>query len=478
MRTPIQTLATRWLLLGALACAALTGCVASRPYQTTLGPRPAADGILPPPAQEAAPACAGDTACTVFVEFDDFGNLMNRAQLQSVLKSAEATAQAQGSILLYMHGWHNDAAPGTPGVAGFTELVRRSSKVDQASRPNHPGQGRMLGIYVGWRGDSISSAWPTLPLSYGLTFWDRKAAAETIGSSGGVYDLLSRLSEIRRRHDDSKLLLHGHSFGAAALYMALSNTLMDQIRMDAVDSPCAATIAERKRRDRADASLVSCPAGMAADLVLLVNPAFEAMRLRPQLDLARSLEYKPDMPPRLVVLTTDADWATQTAFPVGRSVGTVFNVYADAQSSAENLTALGHHIPYVTHQLAKLEGAPCHAPLSDIASLAGVLDSQRPTLCVPTIAYYPKAKSLLLTRCDERGDCAQVAGQHRLARGTVQEGRVPYRLPLMNIRTTRDVSTGHGDIWNDTLENFVLHLVVLAGTAPGLVPKALPPSTQ
>lgn len=469
---PRRSLATLCLAFALLACLALGGCVASRPYQTVPGPRPAADGSLPQQPPPAVPACTDPLACVVFVEFDDYGNLMNRAQFQATLQAAEAAAQAQGSVLLYVHGWHNDAAPGSHDVQGFQRLVERTARADRELRPDHPARGRTLGIYVGWRGDSIASRGPTLPLSYLATFWDRKSAAEAIGHSGGVYDLLSRLSELRRRHDGSRLLLHGHSFGAAVLHAALANTLMDQIRMDAADSSCAATVVERKLRS-ADADLLACPAGMAADLVLLLNPAFEAMRLRPQLDLARSLEYKPNLPPRLVVLTTAADWATQTAFPIGRSLGTAFDVYADAQSPAENVTAVGHHLPYVTHQLAALGAQACPADaLPDLASLARVTDPRRQSLCVPAQALYPKAQPLLLRRCDAPGDCAQVAGAHHLRRGPVADGLVPYRMPLVNIRTTRDVSSGHGDIRNDTLENFVRQLLTLAIANPGMVPMA------
>lgn len=470
--TPHRNLATLWLALALLMCLALGGCVASRPYQTELGPRPAADGSLPQQPPFEVPACADPLACVVFVEFDDFGNLMNRAQLQATLQAAEATAKAQGSVLLYVHGWHNDAAPGSHDVLGFQRLVDRTARADRELRPDHAAQGRTLGIYVGWRGDAIASRGPTLPLSYLLTFWDRKSAAEAIGHSGGVYDLLSRLSELRRRHDGSRLLLQGHSFGAAVLYAALANTLMDQIRMDAAGSPCAATVDERKLRG-ADADVLACPAGMAADLVLLLNPAFEAMRLRPQLDLARSLEYKPNLPPRLVVLTTSADWATQTAFPVGRALGTAFDAYADAQSPAENVTAAGHHMPYVTHQLAALGAQACPADaLPALASLARVTDPRRTALCVPAWAQFPEAQALLLQRCDAPGDCAQVAGRHHIRRGAAAEGLVPYRMPLVNIRTTGEVSRGHNDIRNDTLENFVLQLLTLAIANPGLFPMA------
>lgn len=442
------------LVLTVFALIGLSGCVNSRPYQVAeLGPRPKIDGgRLPIPISELPEVniCSSSTPCVAFVEFDDYGNLMNRAQLHAAVKVAEETAGSNGTILVYVHGWHNDANNGTRDVEEFKRLILRASEVDTIFRPQHPGRGKILGIYVGWRGDSISSDGISTPLSHLLTFWDRKNAAHDIGASGGVYDLFSRLSDVRRKYQKSRLLIHGHSFGGALVYSTLAHTLMDQIRRDAVESPEQAA--------------------PVADLVLIVNPAFEAMKLRPQLDLARTHEYKASLPPRLVILTTQADWATRLAFPLGRLFATLTDAYADEQSSAENRQAVGHHLPYITHQLATLgpddcpvmQGIPVH-------SLEAVLRAESPTLCVRPLVH-TDATPLMLRRCDQPGWCSLVAGDHYIARGKAADGLVPYRLPILNIRTTDQVSTGHTDIRNKTLENFVVQLMALAVRDPESVP--------
>ena len=125
--------------------------------------------------------CTSATACIVFVEFDDFGNLMNRAQLLGAVQAANETAAANGTVLVYAHGWHNGAQLGSESVNSFQELVGRASDLDRKSRPSHSGRGNILGIYVGWRGDSIPSSGITTLASYALTFWDRKSAAHAIG---------------------------------------------------------------------------------------------------------------------------------------------------------------------------------------------------------------------------------------------------------------------------------------------------------
>lgn len=494
--------AIHWFAAAIATLLLLGGCTTPQPYRTELAPRPTLEGRLPgPPVPEVRKICpTRPTACVVFVEYDDYGNLMNRGQLLGAIEAAKETAAAKGTVLVYVHGWHHDANR-SDDVKDFQELVQRTSDLDRGLRAA-PGAGNILGVYVGWRGDSIYSRGPSKPLSYLLTFWDRKSAAHDIGHSGGVYELFSRLSEVRRANKDSKLLIHGHSFGGAVVYSSVAQKLMDQIRMDASDAPA--------------------PDVPVADLVLLINPAVEAMKLRPQLDLARTLEFKPNLPPRLVIVTTEADWATGITFPIGRGLGTPFDFYADEHSPLQNRTAIGHYIPYVTHQLAPVQPGECDialpsggptlsdlpmmqaiepslrqrllekvlrlasdAPSSQDApilpavtatqaqSLNQVMDQNRPMLCIGN-TFYAGADRLALRRCDEAGYCAEVAGRHFIERGRVALGLVPYRMPVMNIRTTRAVSSGHNDIRNPTLENFILQLLALAVGDPRPIPAPNP----
>lgn len=283
--------------------------------------------------------------------------------------------------------------------------------------------------------------------------------------------------------------------GGAVVFSTVAHTLMDQIRMDASGAKAQPT--------------------PIADLVVLVNPAFEAMKLRPQLDLARTQEYKPNMPPRLVIITTQEDWATGIVFRAGRTLGTPIDFYADDESPRQNKVAIGHYVPYVTHQLAAPKADECSllpavgssaaeipmvrrpprslferlpripflrapampgdsyfpvAQAAPVQSLEAVLDANRPTLCFNPVVY-SDASPLLLRRCDRPGHCSDVADEgHHVPRGKVADGLVPYRLPIMNIRTTDTVSTGHNDIRNPTIENFVVQLMALAVRDPGGVP--------
>lgn len=421
----------KMFLCGALAAAALlAGCTWSQPYRASLGPRPAVvGGQLPPPAT-AKPQCAGRSPCLAFVEFDDYGNLMNRAQLEDTLADAREYFTRGGTVIVFVHGWHNSAQESSGELRHFRSLLDEAAKL-QRNRRTPP----VLGIFVAWRGDSIDKHGVGWLASYGLTFWDRKSAAHDIGSSGGPGELFLRLARMRNPKDDSRLILHGLSFGTAVIHSATTSLVAQQILDDGQG------VAPEDQRP-------------LADLVLLVNPAFEAMRLRPQLDLARRMAYPPDQRPRLVILTTEADKATSIAFPVGRFFGTFVDAYADNESVAQNKTAVGHYLPFITHQLT---AEPCPQALARQGPQP--LTAVRKDWCAAPVDVFGPSEPLVLRRCDTASACAAVAGDHYIARGDPATGLVPDRLPIMNIRTTAQVIGGHTDLDNPHLRSFIFRLV-------------------
>jgi hypothetical protein len=484
-------------LLLAIAIALLvSACTTAEPVWTPLGPWPAADGRLPGPPQPAPNFhCFKEstTACAAVAEYDDTGAALDRAQMLGAVEGARRAAADGATVVVYVHGWHENAQREAPDLQSFMNFVHEANLVDARHRVG-PASGRphVFGIYVGWRGDSIAvrhasrtDAWQaetswTLPLSYLLTFWNRKGAAQRIGASGGVYELFERLAAVRAQHADSRLVIHGHSFGGALVYSAFSTLLVDQIMADGSAGREAGIPARRASSERP-----------LADLVVLLNPAFEAMRLRPQLDLARTQEYpgggsagKP-LPPRLVILTTEADWATRLAFPLGRKLGTMTDIYPEKlerQMRQANVTAVGHYIPYITHQLVPLPlSQPCPVQRRDPREQSHVMELQEPTLCIPGVRQSGATEPvppLLLARCDDTQLCSVVAPGHFLARGPVAQGLVPLRLPVMNIRTVAAVSDSHTDIWNPLVQSFMLQVTTLAVRSPGQLPMAPAPPAR
>ena len=419
------------IILLILISALLISCARLGPYRTVADLPSEIDGKLPAQPEfnvEKSRECR-NFKCIQFVEYDQFGSLFSRAQQHAALAAAQEVADNRGTIFVYVHGWHHSARVGDSDISGFHTLIDRAS----GTRP-------AVGIYVGWRGDSIKAETPVIgKLSYLLTFWGRKSTAHKVGNGGGVSELFRKLSYIRASNPSSRLVVVGHSFGGAVVYSAVSQLLIDQIHDDA-------DLSWRAAQPRLYEPV--------ADLVVLVNPAFEAMRLHPLYALARSVEYQPDRPPRLVVITTVADVATRTFFPAGRHLGTLAQSYSNGQSRGLNTTAIGHYIPYVTHQL--IDDKDCNDSADNSLSVLEALNS-------PTSRCYQgdggETQTVRLTRCHAPNRCNEVAGGHYLAQGKASEGFMPKRFPIANIRTTGSVMNGHVDIWNPTMARFLSNLL-------------------
>lgn len=218
----------------------------------------------------------------------------------------------------------------------------------------------------------------------------------------------------------------GHSFGGAIVYSSISQGVAEQIRRDAQNSSAYPPI---------------------ADLVVLVNPAFEAMRLQSLYSFSRNLEYADAQRPRLMIVTTKADTPTRAVFPLGRRLGTLFQSYPDDYSQDQDVTAIGHYEPFITHQL-KLSNCEAEQPKFTLEGAGRPL----------SMCFKNGVQSLLLTRCDTDKDCDDVTDGHYIIRGPAGNF-IPHRFPIYNIRTTESVMDGHVDIWNPRMKFFLFSLL-------------------
>ncbi|WP_415760624.1 hypothetical protein [Pseudomonas sp. LT1P18] len=398
----------------------ISGCMPLDPYRVSRDIPPASNGQLPTQSDfhpERTQECKG-ARCVNFVEFDEFGNAESRRQLEAALSAADTVTKNDGVVVVYVHGWHHTARPKDKDVANFLDLVFGAE-----SKEEKP----IVGIYVGWRSDSIDSDVSLFkPLSYGLTFWDRKATAHNIGNGGGVSELIRSLSDSRNQRAEARLMVIGHSFGGAIVYSSISQGVAEQIRRDAQNSSAYPPI---------------------ADLVVLVNPAFEAMRLQSLYSFSRNLEYADAQRPRLMIVTTKADIPTRAVFPLGRRLGTLFQSYPDDYSQDQDVTAIGHYEPFITHQL-KLSNCEAEQPKFTLEGAGRPL----------SMCFKNGVQSLLLTRCDTDKDCDDVTDGHYIIRGPAGNF-IPHRFPIYNIRTTESVMDGHVDIWNPRMKFFLFSLL-------------------
>jgi pimeloyl-ACP methyl ester carboxylesterase len=247
-----------------------------------------------------------------YVEFTDQGWLHRRDQLKASLDLLAEDPEQPLQIVLFIHGWKHSADKDDNNVKVFKEKILPEF-VSQAD-----GKTRTVGIYVGWRGRSIG-----IPgIAQNLSFYDRKSTAEYV-ARGSVRELLAHLRVIREESTGPgkrkvTITMIGHSFGGLILFNAMADSLLD-------------SIVTSSRQQAYNTKTSGRSASGVADLVVLVNAAFEATRYEPLFQAARyglngnnlSMDYANSQQPLLVQITSIADLATKNAFPIGRFINTV-----------------------------------------------------------------------------------------------------------------------------------------------------------
>jgi hypothetical protein len=330
------------------------------------------------------------------IRLTDDGELVNRTELMDVTYAVRNFRQGPVIALWYIHGWKHNAGRDDSDLKAFWELVGHLAKVQEvlpAERRRH-----VVGIFIGWD----AAAGPQLLRN--LTFWNRKRAADRISQSSVVTKLFARVRSARRqRGNPNDLTIYiGHSFGARILYSAISHVLIDEVER----------LHPGEGKWRYD--LIKGP----ADLVVLLNPAFEASMFTALHAMRRDDDYlqiSDRQQPRLLVISTENDFATTVLYPIGQIAGL-------ATRERERKT-LGNYDGYVTHDLI----APC--PWSQKSRF-----------------WY------------DHFECEDLLLLHRMER----DGRLSAKHwgnPFIVARTTRDIIDGHSGIWTPRLRDWILNLV-------------------
>lgn len=322
-----------------LAGMLLPGCVNQQQYRTNYSASPY------DPKGSNAPNAVVEVATNYtlgYVEFDDQGWGFNHKQIDSVCAQFSEELKTNGLLMVvYVHGWQHNASDEDDNVVMFHNKILKPLAVAEEYLSKHESRParRLVGVYVGWRGES--SAIPGVKL---LTFWNRKNTAERVGH-GAVLELLSQLEDLRNQSNreyksgidanqrmSTKLLILGHSFGG-----------------DVVFSATAPVLTERMIQNYEGTNAIP-PRGIG-DLVVLINPAFEAARFETLQRLANTKQFPAGTNCTLAIFTSTHDEATGLAFPVGRSVSTLLLAHENFEQRKANITAIGHYDPYINYRL-------------------------------------------------------------------------------------------------------------------------------
>jgi pimeloyl-ACP methyl ester carboxylesterase len=385
----------------------------------------------------------------LFAEFDDQGWIQGTAdkvhdgpdhldRLMDKLGrlASKETAPNGISLVVFVHGWHHNADANDRNVRDFRDFLR-----DMAVLEGETEHRRVIGLYVGWRGESVD-----LPGVKVLTFWDRKATAEKV-AQGSVRELFARLDawrdSRRAKIPKPRLLVIGHSFGGLITYESLSSEFIRYVadHVDRETNERQADVPEVRRERFLD---------RIGDLVVIVNPAFEGTRYEPLHAAARRMSaVREGQLPMLITATSVADQATRVSFPLARRLNSIFETDPGAEHEA-NIRTVGHNARYTTHQLSLcLEGdSSCRrTPCGALAALAEQttrsarnerVRSEVEQVSLPKLVPFGAQATL----CD--GLMLEQTGQWR-----------PQGNPFWVLQTTGDIMMDHNDIFNPAFVSFI-----------------------
>jgi hypothetical protein len=280
---------------------------------------------------------ASSPICLAFIEVDDMSELFDKSEVDTALRvirqandlAKSNPGKADPIVITFVHGWKNNASETNSNVEGFKLAL-------QALYQRFPTR-RVIGIYIGWRGNLIRNAWV---VAQQLSYYNREATATRI--PGAM--LSSALTQIASRtHENDKALavFIGHSFGGLLLERSLSEATASQIAQATIFAQEAAAAPQGSQEANEKALAARFAADSRADLVIFINPAGAATEAKQLLDFLtyNGYRYQPlaqstltDVSqttpsssndadrPLLVSLTSTADLATKVAMPIGHAL--------------------------------------------------------------------------------------------------------------------------------------------------------------
>ncbi len=467
--------------------ALVTGCVPMAPYRTVWH---AAAATEPPEFCDTGASQAGSPPVLpnhehaplfdlYFVEFDEAGLLYPRGMPDVGIASCHIEALMQDlnelskggdglSLVVYVHGWKHNASNADPNVQTFRLLLADAALVEQAKqkRFNLPPH-RVVGVYVSWRGKSVTLPEPVASLS----FWDRKSTAQHVAEGEsrvlfsrlrGFYELQNRISPPNQGEKKVLLILMGHSFGGLILLEAISQSLITSL-FEYDTTPGQESVIPRY-----------------GDIIILANPAVEALRYTPLHRAASAQRYARYQSPIFVSITSTADWATSVAFPIGRSVNAMFETALSDEEHDANRKTLGHMDQYVTHELLmRTDGittCPGWNPVTDPGAPSAMEQESRNLALEHDNAdqfFGPDGANRPFPSGWERNFCGNTV---------LRQLKTDPNSPIWNVRTDGDIIPSHNEITKPVFVNFVrqlyhdtvIHPIIVERAKAG---QAVPPPT-
>lgn len=353
------------------------------------------------------------------------------------IRNLSGTKQKQPLFLLtYIHGWNHNASYDANSTKEDNDIVQFKNLLASAAE-KYKDKYQVMGVYIAWDGRILAGKLNV------LTFYDRKKAAHEIGYVG-ITTVLSEIEAIVKgpTKTKNKMVSIGHSFGGAALFSATQSILAERYANSRLNSPN-----EYIRG--------------FGDLVILMNPAFESMRYTGLFERAQDgcRPYLENQPPRLVILSSEADDDVRHKFTWARSL----NSWTQNHNNKRPLLMCGPSGPYeieYSQYLGDIYGVGHDRPV-----VTHLLDTPEGMSNTYTEAMqYEKFKPFFGLNFVDKNTVTNFTGNYGLKSFSTDEtdsdsilvwkGITMSYNPFMNIFTTRAVIKNHNDIWKNRIIAF------------------------
>jgi len=242
-----------------------------------------------------------------FLEFTERGNLFDRQHANQVFTYINEVANTDrgAAVFVFAHGWKHNARERDSNVQQFRSFLERAAENEVV------GKRKVIGVFLGWRGDVSSFPWLR-----NLSYWSRKSVAEEIGQ-GGATEVLTQLHQILVAQFDEQqnagplyrntYVVIGHSFGGAIVLSAIHDVLLKELIAARPVSQMQGVVECKKVKRFADA-------------LVLLNPAIEANKVIQLREAASRCQFNSNQPNLMHVLSSEGDNATRIYFPLGQAI--------------------------------------------------------------------------------------------------------------------------------------------------------------
>lgn len=103
------------------------------------------------------------------IEFDEQDAIWKPTQVHAA-RSLIRNSARKPLLVVFIHGWHNNAHPGNGNLQSFNQLLKQLAK-------RADGDTEVMGVFIGWRGLAIERQWDKTGIGWlarYLSFYSRK----------------------------------------------------------------------------------------------------------------------------------------------------------------------------------------------------------------------------------------------------------------------------------------------------------------